>query len=1173
MRKRLLSWVLLFALALSLLPMGTLAAEETQSWQEAYREYIQSDLENTAGSGYLDGAKEETRYFLFDVNEDSIPELWINYSTSAYGKRLCSYANRQVQVQNVAYGELSYIPGQSLVFTSGGHMGYFWDTVYHLENGNFKIAEEGLIKIVDNNGYEVSENEYRYTWNNQVVDKSTYESKLGAAFDTLQAVNPPQDGGLTYQEVLNALNTSKTPPETLYRQIIDKYKTGVDEKWTIQEFSENNLAYVCGYRPEHVGYAFMDLDGNGVKELIIGDTEYGIDGVIYALYSYADGSIKEVFSSGERDRHSLCDGGIILNDWSNSAWNNGRAYYRISGTTLSLKERIVGDKDKNGNYVQFYSTTENDQDLISITEEKAQEIRDSYVKESIQYTSFSEYNPDAPGSEDAANALQEQFIKEHIEYATSKNYKQDIVMGYSNYLLSILEESQKDASVSGYNLLNGLNNGLNLDFELNDVDMYELILSELLYSEQSRDGLQSMYQENFVNSAILVLTKILENASIKESLGDAVFNLLKNKLAELEKAADDTENFISVFDTIIDILNDSTSKESLVDSLKNSSLPLEISIDGLQAVCTSAKDIVEYIVAGSAYANTQEEFVEVLTILLGYSGQVANNGWDIFVDIPAMDRVINSSALCSALNNFITRMEKYKQDNITAVAEYSVQVLGNESHDFMVDSIKKIALKGTDAMLSLVPVLSWAVSIRESLGIGLSLVEIVTNVDETAYAADMITKYYCLAVLMNKTVDGCKGGLLSEDSDAIQFKAAVIFDQSINMYKSVIKLASDYAVKYETEKLKTAIRQDSISTHSFAISLAMTQKILCDEIRCHSVGLEYDPSSGTVFYNTSALKVYTIACPVDAIVKTDSGKQIAHLSNSGNIVTSGYEQYCFTVENEANSSDKIKVIVVPTSYQVTLKGTDNGIMDAYVVNITNDKIEDVSAFYEVPITNGAEGTFVPSQQNDKVANLIFDGKTYKPTVGEVPDQPVPTEPFADVSRGDWFYEAVQYVYDKGMMTGVSADRFAPASTTTRGMIVTILYRLENEPAVSGGSAFTDVENGAWYADAVAWAAANDIVNGTSATTFAPNSPITREQMAAILYRYAAYKGYDVSQKADLSGYTDAASISGYAKDALAWANAQKLITGVTDTTLNPQGSATRAQVATILMRLCETVVK
>ena len=182
-------------------------------------------------------------------------------------------------------------------------------------------------------------------------------------------------------------------------------------------------------------------------------------------------------------------------------------------------------------------------------------------------------------------------------------------------------------------------------------------------------------------------------------------------------------------------------------------------------------------------------------------------------------------------------------------------------------------------------------------------------------------------------------------------------------------------------------------------------------------------------------------------------------------------------------------------------------------------------------------------------------------------------PFTDVPQGHWAGDAVQYVYENNLMGGTDSTTFSPNNTTTRGMIVTVLYRLTGEPASGTASQFTDVAAGAWYAKAVAWAASRDIVNGTSATTFAPNSPITREQMAAILYRYAAYKGYDVSQKADLSGYTDAASISGYAKDALAWANAQKLITGVTDTTLNPQGSATRAQVATILMRLCETVVK
>lgn len=186
--------------------------------------------------------------------------------------------------------------------------------------------------------------------------------------------------------------------------------------------------------------------------------------------------------------------------------------------------------------------------------------------------------------------------------------------------------------------------------------------------------------------------------------------------------------------------------------------------------------------------------------------------------------------------------------------------------------------------------------------------------------------------------------------------------------------------------------------------------------------------------------------------------------------------------------------------------------------------------------------------------------------------PAPSLPFTDVTASDWFYDAVTYVYDNGLMTGTSANAFSPNATTTRGMIVTILHRLEGTPTADA-SGFTDVEKGAWYQDAVDWAAANGIVNGTSQTTFAPNAPITREQMAAILYRYAAYKGYDVSQKAQLDQFQDQSAVSGYAEDALAWANAAGLITGVTDTTLSPKGSAVRAQTATILMRFCESVVK
>lgn len=180
--------------------------------------------------------------------------------------------------------------------------------------------------------------------------------------------------------------------------------------------------------------------------------------------------------------------------------------------------------------------------------------------------------------------------------------------------------------------------------------------------------------------------------------------------------------------------------------------------------------------------------------------------------------------------------------------------------------------------------------------------------------------------------------------------------------------------------------------------------------------------------------------------------------------------------------------------------------------------------------------------------------------------------FVDVTNDAWYADAVQYVVDKGMMNGTGENSFSPDETTTRGMVVTMLYRLENEPAASA-SAFNDVAAGSWYADAVAWAAEQGVVNGISDTAFAPDTAITREQMAAILYRYAQLKGYDVSvdENTNILSYADADQISEYAIPAMQWACGSGLITGNTATTLNPKGNATRAEVATILMRFCESV--
>ncbi len=179
--------------------------------------------------------------------------------------------------------------------------------------------------------------------------------------------------------------------------------------------------------------------------------------------------------------------------------------------------------------------------------------------------------------------------------------------------------------------------------------------------------------------------------------------------------------------------------------------------------------------------------------------------------------------------------------------------------------------------------------------------------------------------------------------------------------------------------------------------------------------------------------------------------------------------------------------------------------------------------------------------------------------------------FSDVREQDWFREAVQYVYHKGMMNGTSESTFAPYATTTRGMIVTILHRLEDSPAAAP-AAFADVAAGEYYAAPVAWASASGIVTGYSGSVFKPNDPITREQLAAILYRYAQYKGVDVSRKNDLLQFDDRASVSAYAVDAVSWAVDAGLVTGI-DGRLEPAGYANRAQVATILMRLCENVMK
>ena len=242
----------------------------------------------------------------------------------------------------------------------------------------------------------------------------------------------------------------------------------------------------------------------------------------------------------------------------------------------------------------------------------------------------------------------------------------------------------------------------------------------------------------------------------------------------------------------------------------------------------------------------------------------------------------------------------------------------------------------------------------------------------------------------------------------------------------------------------------------------------------------------------------------------------------------------------------------------------------YWANLYHFKVNDGEAGREGPLGDDEDAgkmTFETAAEigDDGSVSLAFSHASQYAIVIDDHNRGIVTLPFTDVSEGDWFYDPVCFVYSQGLMTGTSATTFEPNISLSRAMLVAVLHRLEGSPAASGGD-FTDVADGDWYAQAVNWAASVGVVNGFDDGTFQPNTAITREQLAAILMNYAQYKGQDVSARATLDTYNDATAISSWANDVMSWAVAEGLLTGVTNDQLQPQGNATRAQVAAILQR-------
>lgn len=315
-------------------------------------------------------------------------------------------------------------------------------------------------------------------------------------------------------------------------------------------------------------------------------------------------------------------------------------------------------------------------------------------------------------------------------------------------------------------------------------------------------------------------------------------------------------------------------------------------------------------------------------------------------------------------------------------------------------------------------------------------------------------------------------------------------------------------------------------------------------------------------------------------VKNETGADITVKFNGTNkdVAKNATETFSYTKPSSGGSSGGSSS--GKTTYKVTTSAVNNGGVNAspssaekgatITITLSPDKGYKLD---KLTVTDGSGKTVSTVKKSDTVYTFTMPASAVKVGVSYVKATETPSETkFNDVSANDWFASAVDYVTGKGMMNGTADNTFSPKANTTRGMVVTVLYRLENQPSTSAAS-FTDVASGAYYANAVAWANANGIVSGYGSGKFGPNDKVTREQLAAILYRYAQYKKYDVSvgEDTNILSYDDAQSISSYAIPAIQWACGAGVVTGKSGSKLAPKGNATRAEVAAMLMRFCENV--
>ena len=730
--------------------------------------------------------------------------------------------------------------------------------------------------------------------------------------------------------------------------------------------------------------------------------------------------------------------------------------------------------------------------------------------------------------EDTVVIEDSEYIQQHLTFAQSNEYNQRMDQRMAKLLADAQNGAAANAGEAAYKILNSASE-LSKFKSLSIFDNpYDAILTELILSATNGevDSLNSRIESkslSLANSIWGMVKKvqpdyeagtyqpaIVELLSKPESLKESSPALYR-KLANALQDYLDEEGTRAALQTISGSMNFFGKVGDAVDWLGNCQDALEWVID-----CANFVRVVE------AYQDLSDEYVATLR-------QVAS-------------QMSGSTAYTAAFRSALDEYDSWLSQEVIAAAaiEHGVKGFAKLTADTLSPFTQMVMLDYCTSALGIPAAQAGAVIAAYNLGWSLS--NTLTANDKVVESREIIRATYYVEKTLYDILQNDRSTLLQKKdlASAQKFDAAYCLLRTSEMY--ALQAYKDYLDATQTSFTQSLLHLGSKNFNNPEITLANFAILRWDAALCHGQAVRDQMVSEVI-----------VACPTDLLVEDEAGDPVLTIEDG--VVTT----YAAGVSGAVSGEKKV-LALSGGPYNISIFGTGTGTMDVSFTayDSSTGRILKQSSYQSLPLTDSSYYE----------ANLTLEN-TSAPSFTLSEDESAAGDefPFTDVPTSAWFYDSVRNVYENYIMNGVSPTLFQPNGTMSRAMVATVLWRLEGEPEMDDTSVFTDVPRGQWYTQAITWAYEQGIITGYGGGRFGPQDNVTRQQLAAMLFRYAKTMDLDGGERATLSAYRDQGQVADWAREAFAWAVAKGHINGTSPTTLSPTGTATRAQCAAILTRM------